>query len=103
MSDSLQPHGLYSPRNSSGQNIGVGSLSLPQRIFSSQESDQGLLHCRQILYQLSYLSPYSLVLDYIGLLFVFQIDHAFIPQRHVALPFFLLKHFVVVCFKVLIF
>ena len=27
MSDSLQPHGLYSPWNSPGQNIGVGSLS----------------------------------------------------------------------------
>ena len=25
MSDSLQPHGLYSPWNSPGQNIGVGS------------------------------------------------------------------------------
>ena len=29
MSDSLRPHGLYSPRNSLGQNTGVGSLSLP--------------------------------------------------------------------------
>ena len=27
-SDSLQPHGLYSPRKSPGQNTGVGSLSL---------------------------------------------------------------------------
>ena len=27
MSDSLQPYGLYSPWNSSGQNTGVGSLS----------------------------------------------------------------------------
>ena len=27
MSDSLQPRGLYSPRNSLGQNTGVGSLS----------------------------------------------------------------------------
>ena len=26
MSDSLQPHGLYSPGNSPGQNTGVGSL-----------------------------------------------------------------------------
>ena len=30
VSDSLQPHGLYSPWNSPGQNIGVGSLSLLQ-------------------------------------------------------------------------
>ena len=28
MSNSLQPYGLYSPLNSSGQNTGVGSLSL---------------------------------------------------------------------------
>ena len=30
MSDSLQPHELYSPWNSPGQNTGVGSLSLLQ-------------------------------------------------------------------------
>ena len=33
---------------------GVGSLSLLQRIFLTQESNQSLLHCRQILYELSY-------------------------------------------------
>ena len=92
MSDSLQPHVLYSPWNSPGQNIGVGSLSLLpwrdpnpgikprspalqadsfpaegkpkntgvgslsllQGTFPTQESNQGLLHGRQILYQLSY-------------------------------------------------
>ena len=36
------------------QNTGVGSLSLLQWIFLTQKSSQGLLHCRQILYQLSY-------------------------------------------------
>ena len=36
------------------QNIGVGSLSLLQGIFPTQELNQGLLHCRRILYQLSY-------------------------------------------------
>ena len=30
MSDSLRPHGLYSPWNSPGQSTGVGSLSLLQ-------------------------------------------------------------------------
>ena len=94
MSNSLQPHGLYSPWHSPGQNTGVGSLSLIQgilpnpgikpmspvlqadslpaepqgkpkntgvgslsllqRIFLTQELNQGLLHCRWILYQLSY-------------------------------------------------
>ena len=50
----LRPHGLYSLWHSLGQNTGVGSLSLPQGIFLTQGSNQGLLHCRQILYQLSY-------------------------------------------------
>ena len=32
----------------------MGSLSLLQQIFRIQESNPGLLHCRQILHQLSY-------------------------------------------------
>ena len=52
--DSLQPHGLYSPWNSSGQNTGVSSLSLLQGIFPTQELNPDFLHCRQILYQLRY-------------------------------------------------
>ena len=36
------------------KNTGVGSLSLLQRIFLTQELNQVLLYCRQILYQLSY-------------------------------------------------
>ena len=50
---SFQPHG-YSPWNSVGQNTGVGSFSLLQGIFPAQRSNPGLLHCRQILYQLSH-------------------------------------------------
>ena len=53
VSNSLQPHGLYSPWNSPGQNTGVGSHSL-QGIFLTQGSNPGLIHCRWILYQLSY-------------------------------------------------
>ena len=45
---------VYSSWNSPGQNRGVGSLSLLQGIFTTQESNWGLLHCRRILYQLSY-------------------------------------------------
>ena len=48
------PWTIYSPWNSPGQNTGVGSLSLLQGIFPTQESSRGLLHCRWILYQLSY-------------------------------------------------
>ena len=51
---SSRPHGLHSPRNSPAQNTGVGSRSLLQGIFPSQELNPGLLHCRWILYQLSH-------------------------------------------------
>ena len=34
------------------KNTGVGSLSLLQGLFLTRESNWGLLHCRQILYQL---------------------------------------------------
>ena len=54
MSNSLQPHGLYSPWNSPGHNTGVGSLFFLQGIFPTQESNPGLPHCRRILYQLSH-------------------------------------------------
>ena len=54
MSDSLQPHGLYTTWSSPGHNTGVGSLFLLQGIFSTQGLNAGLLHCRQILYQLSH-------------------------------------------------
>ena len=49
VSHSLQPHGLYSPWNSPGQNTGVGSLSLLQRIFTTQGSNPGLPHCKSAL------------------------------------------------------
>ena len=56
VSDSLRPHGLYSPRNSPGQDTEVGSLSLLQGIFPTQGSNPGLPHCpwRRALYQLSH-------------------------------------------------
>ena len=41
-------------RNCLGQNTGLGSLSLLQGIFPTQGSDPALLHCRWILYHLSY-------------------------------------------------
>ena len=53
VSDSLWPCGLYSPWNSLGQNIEMGSCSLLQGIFPIQGLKPGLLHCRQILYLLS--------------------------------------------------
>ena len=54
LSDSLWPHGLYSPWNSLDQNTGVGSLSLLQGIFPTQGLNPSLPYCGQILYQLSH-------------------------------------------------
>ena len=59
MSDSLQPHKLYPARllcpwDSAGKNTGVGCHSPLQRIVPTQGSNQHLLHCRQILYDLSH-------------------------------------------------
>ena len=54
MSDTLRPHGLCSPWNSSGRNTRVDSLSLLQGIFPTQGSNPGLRHCRQIICQLSH-------------------------------------------------
>ena len=44
ISNSLQPHGSYSPWNSPGQNTGVGSFSVFQEIFQIQGSNPGLPH-----------------------------------------------------------
>ena len=49
-----EPTRLLCPWDSPGKNTGVGSSSLLQGIFLTQESNPGLLHCRQLLYQLSY-------------------------------------------------
>ena len=81
VSDSLWQHGLYGPCNFPGifpipgieprsptlqadslpaepqgkpKDTEVGSLSLLQQIFLTQESNWSLLHCRWILYPLSY-------------------------------------------------
>ena len=54
VSDSLWPHGLYSPSNYPGHDTGVGSHSLLQGIFPTQGSNPGLPHYRKILYQLNH-------------------------------------------------
>ena len=54
LSDSLRPHGLYSPWNSPGQNTGVDSLCLLQGIFPTQGLNPDLPHCGWILCQPSH-------------------------------------------------
>ena len=49
----MQADSLPAEPQGKPKNTGVGSLFLLQWIFPTQESNQGLLHCRQILYQLS--------------------------------------------------
>ena len=53
-SPTLQADSLLSEPPGKPMNTGVGSLSLLQGIFLTQELNRGLLHCRRILYQLSY-------------------------------------------------
>ena len=60
MSNSLWPHELYVAYQSllsmdfPSKDIGVGSYSFVWGIFLIQGSNMGLLHCRQIIYHLSY-------------------------------------------------
>ena len=59
-SPTLQVDSLASEPPGKPKNTGVGSLSLLQGIFLTQESNQGLLHCRRILYHLSHQRSSSL-------------------------------------------
>ena len=53
-SPALQVDSLLSEPTAKPKNTGMCSLSLLQGIFPTQESNWGLLHCKQILYQLSH-------------------------------------------------
>ena len=53
-SPALQADSLPAEPQGKPKNPGVGSLSLLQWIFPTWELNHGLLHCRRILYQLSY-------------------------------------------------
>ena len=53
-SPTLQVDSLPAELPGKPRNTGVGSLSLLQGIFLTQEVNWGFLHCRRILYQLSY-------------------------------------------------
>ena len=53
-SPTLQADSLPAEPQGKPKNTGVVSLSLLQQIFPTQDLNRGLLHCRQILYQLSH-------------------------------------------------
>ena len=59
----MQEDSLPAEPQGKPKNTGVGSLSLLQGIFLTQELNWGLLHCRQILYQLSYKGSLLLMKD----------------------------------------
>ena len=79
MSNSLPPHGPYSPWSSLGQNTGVGSLSFLQRIFPTQGLNPGLPHCRRILYQLSHKGS-PRILEWVAYLFSIGRQNQFFTQ-----------------------
>ena len=58
---SLQADSLQSEPPGKPKNTGVGNLSLLQGNFLTQELNQDLLYCSQILYQLSYQGSPKLV------------------------------------------
>ena len=78
MSDSLRPHALWPTRglhpwDFPNKNTGLGSHFLLLGIFTTQGSNLGLLHYRQILYQLSYEgNPYS-IYSYYKILAIFPV------------------------------
>ena len=60
-SPTLQVDSLPAEPQGKPKNIGVGSLSFLQQIFLTQESNRGLLHCRLILYQLTYQGSLGII------------------------------------------
>ena len=65
-SPALQADSLPAESQGKHKNTGAGNLSLLQWIFPTKELNQGHLHCRRILYQLSHQgSPYSIVSEFI--------------------------------------
>ena len=98
-SSSLWSHGLYSPWNSLDQKTRVGSLSLLQGIFPTQELNWGLLHCRWILCQLRYegspprLKTQGNLIAYFKIYFV----HCLPLFMKTSLYYLLLSHFMLKC------
>jgi len=81
----LQVYSLPSEPPGKPKNTGVGSLSLLQGIFPTQESNWDLLHCRRILYQLSYQGTNNLVNSSQSTNFCLS-PTAFTPIRPTLLP-----------------
>ena len=73
-SPALWANSLPSEPPGKHKNTGMGSLSFLQGIFPTQESNQGLLHCRWITYQLSHQgSPYYMCISHLKHLFILPV------------------------------
>ena len=68
----LQADSLTAEPQEKPKNTGVDGLSLLQRIFLTQELNQGLLNFRQILYQLSYQGSPNTYVSVLKLILVFR-------------------------------
>ena len=66
------------------KNSGVGSLSLRQWIFPTQESNQGLLHHSQTLYQLDYEGSLRGIFKVHFILFIFLVFEIALWYRYYA-------------------
>ena len=90
------PPGSSVHGDSPDKNTGVGCHAPLQEIFPTQGSIQGLLHCRQILYQLSYTSIIMVAFKNLFVLFFFlfldvdQFLKVFIACATILLPFHVL-------------
>ena len=76
-SPALRADSLPSEPPEKPKSTGVDSLSLLWGIFPTQGSNWGLLHCRQILYQLSYQGSPNIAVaypSYAWCVFVFQLS-----------------------------
>ena len=88
----LQADSLPAEPQGKPKNTGGGSLSLFEGIFLTQELNQGLLHCRWILYQLSYQgSPFICLLIYLFLVALCSLGDL-IPQQGVKPSLWQRKH-----------
>ena len=72
-SPALQVDSLPAEPQGKPKNTGVGNLSLLQWIFLTQQLNQGLLHCRQILYQLRYVPLQCMYLYLINSKFPYKV------------------------------
>ena len=74
-SPTLQVDSLPAKPQGKSKNTGVGSPSLLRGIFLTQELNWGLLHCRQILYQLSHQGNPKTVLFFFSILHTKKLRH----------------------------